>query len=444
MRILSELFKLGYGVHIPGNKKQLYDQELQWYLEPNYVYIPLTNHVKYGLHSLVQVGDYVKMGQKIGERADNIYAALHASVSGKVVAIEKHLHRSGNYVDCVVIENDQQYIQSEELEQASCLEKQLSSEEIVDKIRQSGIVGLGGSGFSTYVKYVSTNEIDTIVLNGVECEPYIATDHNILLNRTELVFTGLTLMMKAANASKGVIAIKQHKKPLFDYLTQFAQDYENITIMEVPDAYPMGWEKVLIRQLFQKEYDRLPADAGIIVNNVATAVEVASAVRGDLPLIYRTVTVNGPAVEQPQIFRVRIGTQAKELLALTGYKAEVNQVRLLAGGPMMGAIMETDEFIISKGVNAITCLIEETVDGNRPLELPEEPCVRCAACVDNCPAGLQPVNIMVAAKLGDVDAIKQLEAKACIECGLCTYVCPSKIPVTQWMREAKKVMNGGK
>lgn len=444
MRILSELFKLGYGVHIPGDKKHLYDQELQWYLDPKYVYIPLTNHVKHGLRSLVKVGDYVKMGQKIGERADNIYAALHASVSGTVVGIDKYLHRSGNYVDCVVIENDERYKQVEELEQACCLESQLSSQEIVDKIRESGVVGLGGSGFSTYVKYVSTNEIDTIVLNGVECEPYIATDHNILLNRTDLVFEGLKIMMHAANAAKGVIAIKQQKKPLFDYLVQFAQEYENITIVEVPDAYPMGWEKVLIRQVFRKEYDRLPADAGIIVNNVATAVEVASAIRGDLPLIYRTVTVNGPAVEKPQIFRVRIGTQAKELLALAGYKANVQQVRLIAGGPMMGTIMESDEFIISKGVNAITCLIEETVDGQRPLELPEEPCVRCASCVDNCPAGLQPVNIMIAAKFGEAETIQQLEAKACIECGLCTYVCPSKIPVTQWVREAKKVMNGGK
>lgn len=444
MRIFSELFKLGYGVHIPGNKKHLYDQELQWYLDPKYVYIPLTNHVKYGLRPLVSVGEYVKMGQKIGERADNIYAALHASVSGKVVAIEKHLHRSGNYVDCVVIENDQLYVQAEELEQVCCLESQLSSQEIIDKIRASGIVGLGGSGFSTYVKYVSTNEIETIVLNGVECEPYIATDHNILLNRTDLVFEGLKMMMHAANATKGVIAIKQHKKPLFDYLTQFAKDYENITIMEVPDAYPMGWEKVLIRQLFHQEYDRLPADAGIIVNNVATAVEVASAVRGDLPLIYRTVTVNGPAVKEPKIFRVRIGTKAKDLLALTGYQADVQQVRLIAGGPMMGTIMESDEFIISKGVNAITCLIEENLDGERPLELAEEPCVRCATCVDNCPAGLQPVNIMVAAKLAEAEVIQQLEAKACIECGLCTYVCPSKIPVTQWVREAKKVMNGGK
>ncbi|MGL4972083.1 MAG: electron transport complex subunit RsxC [Culicoidibacterales bacterium] len=443
MKILSELFKIGYGVHIPGEKKHLYDQELVRYLEPKRVYIPLTNHVKHGLHCLVQVGDYVKMGQKIGERADNVYAALHASVSGTVVGIEKCLHRSGNYVDCVVIENDEQYTHADELTQACCLESQLSSEEIVDKIREGGIVGLGGSGFSTYVKYVSTQDIETIVLNGVECEPFIATDHNILLNRTDLVFEGLKMMMHAAKAERGVIAIKQHKKPLFDYLTNYAKDYPNISIVEVPDAYPMGWEKVLIRQVFRKEYDRLPADVGLVVNNVATAVEVASAVRGDLPLIYRTVTINGPAVAKPQILRVRVGTKANEVLALAGYKPEVAEVRLIAGGPMMGNVMENDEFIISKGVNAITCLIEETTSAKRPLDVVEQPCVRCAACVDNCPAGLQPVNIMMSAKLQEVEMLQQLEARACIECGLCSYVCPSKIPVTQWMREAKKVMNGG-
>lgn len=444
MRFLAELFKIGYGVHIPGEKKHLYDQALTRYLEPTHVYIPLTNHVKHSLRSLVKVGDYVKMGQKIGERADNVYAALHASVSGNVVGIEKCLHRSGNYVDCIVIENDNKYIQTEELTKACCLEATLSSEEIVDKIREGGIVGLGGSGFSTYVKYVSPTDIDTIVLNGVECEPFIATDHNILLNRTELVFEGLKIMIHAAKAKRGVIAIKEHKEHLYDYLTEFAANYDNISVVQVPDAYPMGWEKVLIRQIFKKEYDRLPADVGIVVNNVATAVEVASAVRGDLPLIYRTVTVNGPAVNNPQIFRVRIGTKASELLAITGYKDNVDTVRLIAGGPMMGTVMESDDFIISKGVNAITCLIEETKKGEKPQENLELPCVRCASCVDNCPAGLQPVNIMIAAKLGEKDTLEQLEARACIECGLCSYVCPSKIPVTQWMREGKKVMNGGK
>lgn len=444
MKFLSEIFKIGYGVHIPGEKKHLYDQELTSYLEPKRVYIPLTNHVNHSLKALVNIGDYVKMGQKVGERGDNIYAALHASVSGNVVAIEQHLHRSGKMVDCIVIENDEQYVQADELNQACQLEAALTSEQIVERIREGGIVGLGGSGFSTYVKYLSTTEIDTIILNGVECEPFIATDHHILMSRTDLVFDGLKIMMHAANAEKGIIAIKKHKKALYDYLTNFAKDYENITIVEVPDAYPMGWEKVLIRQIAKKEYDRLPADVGCIVNNVATAVEVASAVRGDLPLIYRTVTVNGPAVAEPKIFRVRVGTKASELLAMTGYKPGISEVRLIAGGPMMGTIMESDDFIVSKGVNAITCLIEETADGQKPQAIEESPCVRCATCVDNCPAGLQPVNIMQAAKLQDVATLNQLEARACITCGLCSYVCPSGIPVTEWMTTAKHLMNGGK
>lgn len=460
MKLTDWIFKPDPYTKIPGKKELTSGKEVVELNDPTYVYIPLTNHTNLNCQPIVTVGERVLVGQEVGSRTDEINIPMHASVSGEVVGIEKKWHRSGKQVPCIKIKNDFLY-ESDSTHQPTNQPEKLPREMIVELMRKNGVVGLGGSGFSTYIKYLKPASIHTVLINGVECEPYLTTDYHGIFHQEKRLFDGIEFLMKSADASRAIIAIKKGKTKLKAFLEEMVKHYgvEGIlSIVEVPDAYPLGWEKVLIKTITGKDYDKLPAELGYVVSNVGTAIATSFAVRDNQPLIRRLVTVSGEGIKNPGVYDVRIGTPAKELIELAGgYVDEADEVNLIVGGPMMGQAMRNEDFIISRGVNGIIVLptkkkalksqsdclksILWPFDKNEnQLKKDEQPCVKCGRCTDHCPVGLQPVLIKESAKRRDKQSLLKLKTTSCVECGMCSYICPSHIEVTEFIRRGKRIL----
>lgn len=411
--------------HLAGHKELTTTVDVVKLDTVDTVYIPLANGNSSNFDVFVQAGDYVKVGTKLGVRNDGLVVPVFSSVSGVVKAIEKRKHTL-NDVDHVVIENDKKFVE----EDNETLDyKTATREELVAFTQDKGIVGCGGAGFATYVKYQNPKDIDKVIINAVECEPFITADYKEIDTYVDHLMVGALAMKKMADAKEVVIAIKQGKKHLTDKMRNALPD-SSVSVVEVPDAYPMGWERTLIRHLEKKEYETLPSELGLIVNNSTTAISLAVALETGMPIVNKFVTVSGDALTKPANFEVAVGTPVSELLKLAGVNAD--EVVLINGGPMMGNSMDNDEFVVTPYTNAITVMYENKTDAI--------PCLRCGSCSDYCPAGLQPVRIMQAYQAKDWDAVRDLRADKCIECGLCSYVCPSKIEVAQQVKLAKTVI----
>lgn len=390
------------------------------------VYIPLANGNSTSFDVLVKAGDSVKVGTNIGVRNDGLVVPIFSSVSGVVRGIEKHKHPLGE-IDHIVIENDQKFIK-DDLEGLDY--RTASREELVTFTRDKGIVGCGGAGFPTYVKYQKPEGINKVIINAVECEPYITADYKEIQSFVNYLMIGALAMKKMAGASEVTIAIKEDKKDLIEKMRAAIPD-SSVTISAVPNVYPMGWERTLIRHLEKKEYEVLPSELGLIVNNSTTAISLATALETGMPIVEKFVTVSGDALAKPSNFKVLVGTPVHELLSLAEVTSE--EIVLVNGGPMMGNSMDNDEFVITINTNAITVMLENKTEAI--------PCLRCGSCSDYCPAGLQPVRIMQAYQAKDWDLVAKLRADKCIECGLCSYVCPSKIEVSQQVILAKRIIS---
>ena len=416
--------------HIEGHKYLTDQTDLLKLDTVNTVYIPLANGNSSNFDVLVKEGETVKVGTNVGVRNDGLVVPVFSSVSGVVKEITKISHPLG-MIDHVVIENDHKY-EKEDLQGIDY--KTASVEDLVQFTMNKGIVGCGGAGFPTYVKYRGAKDIDKVIINAVECEPYITADFKEADENIDYLLAGVLAMKKMANANEVVIAFKNNKKALVSKIKAAIND-PSISIAEVPDQYPMGWERSLIRYLEKKEYEGLPSEIGLIVNNSTTAIQLGLAMATGMPIVEKIVTVSGNAITTPQNINVLVGTQVKELLKACG-NASVEDVLLINGGPMMGSTMENADYVISPYMNAVSLLKPEPVNTIA--------CLRCGACSDYCPAGLQPVRIMEARKSNDLDAMTKLRADLCIECGLCSYVCPSKIEVTQEVILAKHIVLGSK
>lgn len=415
--------------HLDGHKELTKHQEIISIVHgeqsPKEVYFPTLSPNGKPITYTVNVGDKVKVGTRIGTRTD-FYVPIYSSVSG-VVAESKMIFspQIGRAIQHVVIENDGQYVEDEPLKTVTLDQ---SKEEIFEAIKEAGLVGMGGAGFPTYIKYNNPSNIDTLLVNGVECEPYLTTDFMAMQNRVDHLLLGCEYLLKASGASKAIIAFKVHKDEVKQALLAKLDAHPNIAVQEVPDQYPMGWERVLIKQVLNREYDRLPAEAHVVINNAQTVIELGRTLSTGRVVSTRLVTVSGNGVQNPTNVLCPIGTLASALIAACGGYVE-GDIDLIPGGPMCAKAVNNENFPMLLQMGSLTVLKFE--------EREADACLRCGACTMNCPAGLQPVELKIAYDRKDTDRMEKLNILSCVECGMCSYVCPSKIEVTDTIKKAK-------
>lgn len=424
------LFKGPMHYHLNGRKDLTLDSEASLLsMDPDTVWVPLVNG-NAPCTPCVKVGDEVKIGTKIAERNDHFYLPLFSPVSGTVTAIEKFMTSSMTQADHLRIQNDHKH--TEECAFAPLDYEKASWEELLDFVKNAGMLGLGGAGFPTYVKYLNPENVDLFVVNAVECEPYLTADYRNIADNLSLLKTGTLALLKLSKAKKGCIAIKEDKKKEIAALEKTFEG-TGIEVRTVPDAYPMGWERTLVYQLTGKNYDKLPIEAGIILNNASTVIALGDALTNGKAITHKYVTVSGNALKHPQNVIVPVGTKVSEIIdAIGGYVDGASDLLLISGGPMMGKTIPNDQWVIAPQNNGITVLLNREED--------KSACLRCGRCTEICPVGLEPVRIANANKVRDTDSLEKLHVMDCIECGLCTYICPSKIEVTENVRRAKNAM----
>ena len=413
------------------DKHKLTKEELIVYNNPKKVYIPLISGNDTNITILVNKGEYVYKGSIVGKRKGDFRIPIHASVSGTVLDFEERTCYNGEKVKCVVIENDFK----EKIEQKLSIKKninQYSKEEFLELLKESGIIGMGGAGFPTYVKYESKN-INTLIVNAVECEPYIMADYALAKVKCEEILETIDAILEINKINEAIIAIKKENVVLKQIFDNFIGTYLKIKIKLVPNVYPMGWEKALIKQITGKDYDNYPSDIGIIVNNISTIYAIYEALKYNKPLIERIVTFSGEGLEEPHNVLVKVGTPVSEVLKELKIKQDSI---IVAGGPMMGTKVE--DLVISPNLNCVLAL-----DDNITLATP---CIKCGKCVNVCPVKLSPVLIMKTKykKEKDIKKIKSLHPEKCIGCGLCSYICPAKLFVRERVKEAKNIVRGDK
>ena len=422
------------GVHPKENKWYACDKETQVFPEPDIVVIPMAQHIGAPCKPLVAKGDLVTKGQKIGDN-QGLCVPVHASVSGKVKAVEVRPHTNGSTVLSVVIENDHLDTLCETIKPRTQEEVDaLTPEQLVDIIHEAGIVGMGGATFPTHVKLSGgIGKVDTAIINAGECEPYITSDDRLCREHPEQVVKGLQVIMKIFGLKEGHIGIEDNKPEAIAALKAAAA--EGIIVDVLPAKYPQGAEKQLIYAVTGREVPSggLPAAVGCAVFNAATTRAICEAVYDGMPLIQRIVTVSGDILMEPKNLLVPIGTSFNDLIEACGRNE--NPYKVLSGGPMMGVAQYDLSVPTIKGVNAVTVL------GRNNHHFVEDPhCLRCGKCIDVCPMKLMPVLMYKAWQGGDVEEMKKNNIMDCIECGSCAYTCPASVPLVLGFRVAKQVI----
>ena len=395
---------------------------------------PMQQHIGAPCEVIVEKGERVLLGQKIGEAKAFVSAPVHASVSGTVVDIVQWLTPGGTPAQSVVVENDGKYEEHPDINKHTDY-KETPRERLIEMIKEAGIVGQGGAGFPTHVKLSPPPEkkIEYFIVNAAECEPYLTTDHRVLLEEAEVIIRGVQIVLHMFPDAKGYIAIENNKPDAIKHLTERCND-PRIEVVGLQTKYPQGAEKQLISACTGREVPSggLPADAGCIVNNVDTVIAIERAIVRGRPIMRRVVTVSGKAPANPGNYKVRIGMKFDDLLnAVGGFKEE--PYKLISGGPMMGAAMYSLDVPIVKTAGAILCLTEDECKVE-----PETSCIRCSRCVNICPAGLMPLMLNHYVINQEFDKFKQNNGMDCIECGSCSYVCPAKRHLAQSIRFARR------
>ncbi len=404
---------------------------------PSQVIIPLQQNIGAPCEAIVQVGDEVKMGQKIGEPKGFVSAPIFASVSGKVSKIEPFNHAMGTPVLAVFIENDGLDTPYEGMQPGKSLED-LEAKEIVAISKDTGLVGLGGATFPTHVKLSPPPDIqiDTVIINGAECEPFLTADHRLMVERAADVVFGLQAFMKALGATKGIIGVEDNKPDAIESMNRAVEggkgDYD-IEVHPLHTKYPQGAEKMLIKATTGREVPpgALPMAVNVVNQNAGTAIALAEAIKLGKPLYERVVTVTGPGINKPGNFLVRNGTLIRDIIEQCGGLTP-DARKLILGGPMMGVAQPTDEIPAIKGTSGVLILTEEFV-----RDQPIASCIKCGKCVEVCPMNLMPSFIGSAAEKKIYDLAEKYGAMDCFECGCCTFTCPAKRPLVQWIRIAK-------
>ncbi|MBQ7065603.1 MAG: electron transport complex subunit RsxC [Lachnospiraceae bacterium] len=401
---------------------------------------PLSQHIGAPAVPIVAKGDKVLAGQKIAEAKGFVSAPVYATVSGTVKAIEPRRVVVGDNVMSIVIENDGEY-REVKYSRVLPLEK-MTREEIIEKIREAGIVGMGGAGFPTHVKLSpkEPDKIDYVIVNCAECEPYLTSDYRRMIEEPEKIVEGLKVSLSLFKNAKGILAVEDNKKDCIEILKKLTKDEDKIFVKALKTKYPQGAERQLIYATTGRAIDstKLPADAGCIVNNVDTVVAINRAVREGKPLMHRIVTVTGDAIKDPRNFRVRIGTNYHELIEEAGgFVTEPEKI--ISGGPMMGFGIFDLDVPTTKTASALLCLTKDQVSAMEP-----GPCINCGKCVEACPGRVVPSRLADFANHYDEEAFLKWNGMECCECGCCSYICPAKRPLTQSIKSMRKIILGKK
>ena len=427
-------FKLG-GIHPPENKLSA-QAAIETIPLPKQVTVPVGQHLGAPATAVVKKGDEVKVGQLIAKASGFISANIHSPVSGKVFKIDNVYDSSGYRKPSIIInvEGDE-WLETIDRSKDIISEIKLSPKEIVDKINEMGIVGLGGATFPSFVKLMvpEGKKVDFLIINGVECEPYLTSDHRLMLERGEEMLIGVSILMKGLNVNKAIIGIENNKKDAIEHLGKLAQKFKGIEIQPLKVQYPQGGEKQLIQAVTGREVPsgKLPLEVGCVVNNVGTALAVYEGVQKNKPLFERVVTITGKSVKKPSNFLARIGTPIKELIeAAQGLPEDTGKI--ISGGPMMGKAVINTDIPVVKGTSGVLIMPKKESKRQEPSN-----CIRCAKCVQACPMGLEPVLISKTSKLGLFEKVEHERVMDCIECGSCSYTCPANIPLLDYIRYGK-------
>ncbi len=426
------------GAHPPEEKHWSEHKPIEELPHPEEVIIPLQQHIGAPAEPIVQKGDTVKTGQQIGKATKFVSLPVHASISGTVKAIEPRPHPLGTNLLSVVIENDGQDTWVDNVTPLTDYMK-LSPEEMKKRILNAGIAGMGGAAFPAHVKLSPPSEkpIDTLIINGVECEPFLTADHRLMLEKSDDILKGIKIIMKILNVHRAIIGIEKNKPDAIKLFRKKTARKKQISVLPLTVKYPQGAEKQLIKAATGREVPSggLPMDVGCLVHNVGTTLAIFEAVSSNKPLIERVVTVTGPGIKSPKNLRVRIGTPFQKLIEFCGGYTD-SAAKIINGGPMMGISQLTDRVPVIKGTSGILVL-----DKKRAYLKPEGPCISCARCVDFCPMKLVPSRIATLIEHQRIDEAHNMGLLDCIECGTCAFVCPAKRNLVHYIKLGKALWN---
>ena len=438
-----QTFKIG-GVH-PEENKLTHDIATRKAELPKVAVFPLSQHIGAPAKPVVKRGDKVKVGTLIAEAGGFVSAPIYSSVSGTVAKIDTVIDATGYRKPAIIInvegdEWEESIDRSESLETLSA-HPELTPEEIVERIKVAGVTGMGGAGFPTFIKLCPPPgaKAECVIINGVECEPYITADYRLMIEHADEILVGLELLMKAAKVEKGYIGIEENKPEAIRLLTEKTANDSRIEVVPLAQKYPQGGEKQLVDAVIKRQVPAppaIPVNVGAIVQNVGTAYAVYQAVMKRKPLFERYTTVTGKQVKKPGNFLVRMGTPFQQMIDFCGGLPEGDN-KVLAGGPMMGKAVLSLEVPVCKGTNSITVLTDQ--DAHRK---PVQPCIRCAKCVEACPMGLEPYLLATLSSLHNYDRLEAEDVVSCIACGSCQFTCPSHRPILDNIVQGKAAVMG--
>lgn len=431
------------GIHLDYRKESTKDKAIEVLLPGKELVFPMSQHIGAPAQPIVKKGDRVLVGQKIGEASSFVSAPIHSSVSGTVKAVEERLTFKGTKDVCVIIEQDEIYEECDEMLRKAKLDyKGLTKKELIEYVKEAGIVGMGGATFPTHVKLSTPTDkkVEYIIINGAECEPYLTSDHRVMLESGQEIIGGLRILLTVFKEAKVVIGVEDNKMDAIKHLKVLAEKEERIDVIALHTKYPQGSEKHLIYAITQREVPsgKLPIDVGCVVHNIDSIVAIYRAIKMGRPIMRRIITVAGSGVKNPCNLEVRIGTSMRTVLEKAGWDEERTK-KIIAGGPMMGSAMSSVDVPVQKGTSAILCFTEEEMS-----PVPTSACIRCGKCVEVCPMGLVPNTLHMSAIHGKYEAFSAEHGMDCIECGCCSFTCPAKRDLVQSIRTAKAALRAKK
>ncbi len=436
-------FRIG-GVH-PAENKLTNDAVTQVAALPAQAIFPLSQHIGAPAKPVVAKGDKVKVGTLLAETGGFVSAPVYSSVSGTVLKIDTAIDATGYRKPVIIIkvEGDEW---EESIDRSDKLERledhpELTPEEIIERVKKAGVTGMGGAGFPTFIKLTPppTAKAECVIINAVECEPYITADFRLMMEKADEILVGLDLLMKAAKVTKGYIGIEDNKPAAIELFQQKTANRSDVEIVPLAKKYPQGGEKQLVDAVIRRQVPAppaIPVNVGAIVQNVGTAFAVYEAVMKNKPLFERYTTVTGKQLKNPGNFLVRMGTPMSQLIDACGGLPEGDN-KILAGGPMMGKALTSTEVPVCKGTNSVTVLTEDDARRKEP-----QPCIRCAKCVGACPMGLEPYLLATLSSLKNWERVEAEDVTSCIECGSCQFTCPAHRPLLDNIRQGKSTVMG--